>query len=301
MIAPPAMTNQELVVYFFGEKIEKIGPKKYKITNGGFSTCVQPTPRWDLNAGTVILNLDHYTLLKQAVLRVKGVPVFYLPVMYYPTKREDRATGFLHPDLRIVHAQRAVAFTTRSSGRSTAARTRRSPTTGFRRPDRARAPSIATTWAPAKGSFGRRTRNQKATQYENGGTLPDSRSYDIRAAATQTLPYRLRARANVSYFSSIQSSQLNNVNIYDLSRNSRSYGGNLVGNWGKYSMNSTFDHSEYFYNTTNSVLSGTWPRVSFSRNERPILNSPLYFSVSTEAREHPARHQERRRSRSTPA
>ena len=63
MIAPPAMTNQELVVYFFGEKIEKIGPKKYKITNGGFSTCVQPTPRWDLNAGTVILNLDHYTLL----------------------------------------------------------------------------------------------------------------------------------------------------------------------------------------------------------------------------------------------
>jgi len=96
-IVAPQMTNQELVVYFFGEKIEKIGPKKYKITNGGFSTCVQPTPRWDLNAGTVILNLDHYTLLKQAVLRVKGVPVFYLPIMYYPTKREDRATGFLLP------------------------------------------------------------------------------------------------------------------------------------------------------------------------------------------------------------
>ena len=91
------MAGQDTVVYFFGEKIEKIGPKKYKITNGGFSTCVQPTPRWDLNAGTVILNVDHYTLLKQAVLRVKGVPVFYLPILYYPTKREDRATGFLIP------------------------------------------------------------------------------------------------------------------------------------------------------------------------------------------------------------
>src|SRR6202007_2741052 len=25
------------------------------------------------------------------------VPMFYLPIMYYPTKREDRATGFLIP------------------------------------------------------------------------------------------------------------------------------------------------------------------------------------------------------------
>src|SRR4029077_3900955 len=96
-VAPPTMPGQETVVYFFGETIEKLGPKKYKITKGGFSTCVQPTPRWDLHAGTVILNVDHYTVLKQAVLSVKGVPMLYLPILYYPTKREDRATGFLLP------------------------------------------------------------------------------------------------------------------------------------------------------------------------------------------------------------
>src|SRR6185295_5287063 len=96
-VAPPPMPGQDTVVYFFGESIEKLGPRKYKIKNGGFSTCVQPTPRWDLNADTVILNVDHYTFLKQAVLRVKGVPMFYLPVLYYPTKKEDRATGILIP------------------------------------------------------------------------------------------------------------------------------------------------------------------------------------------------------------
>ena len=80
-----------------GDTVEKIGPKKYKITNGGFSTCMQPTPRWDLHAGTVLLNVDHYTLLTNAVLEVKGVPMLYLPILYYPTKREDRATGFLIP------------------------------------------------------------------------------------------------------------------------------------------------------------------------------------------------------------
>jgi len=58
--------SQETMVYFFGETVEKIGPKKYKITKGGFSACVQPTPRWDMSATTIILSLDHYTLLKNA-------------------------------------------------------------------------------------------------------------------------------------------------------------------------------------------------------------------------------------------
>ena len=30
-------------------------------------------------------------------MNVKGVPLFYLPILYYPTKKEDRATGFLLP------------------------------------------------------------------------------------------------------------------------------------------------------------------------------------------------------------
>jgi LPS-assembly protein len=94
---PPPLAGQDTIVYFFGETIEKVGPKKYKITNGGFSTCVQPTPRWEMSASTVTLNVDHYTLLKNAVMTVKGVPMLYLPVLYYPTKKEDRATGILLP------------------------------------------------------------------------------------------------------------------------------------------------------------------------------------------------------------
>ena len=97
----PGIASQALTadtdVYFFGETIEKTGPKKYKITNGGFTTCVQPTPRWELHSSTVVLNLDQYTVLRNAVFRVKGVPLLYTPFLYYPTKRDDRATGFLLP------------------------------------------------------------------------------------------------------------------------------------------------------------------------------------------------------------
>src|SRR6478735_3172912 len=96
-IVVPQMLGQDNDVYYFGETVVKLGPKKYKITNGGFSTCVQPTPRWDLSADTIILNIDHYTLLRQALLNVKGVPMLYLPWLYYPTTEDDRATGFLIP------------------------------------------------------------------------------------------------------------------------------------------------------------------------------------------------------------
>ena len=34
-------------VYFYGEMLEKTGEDRYKVTKGGFTTCVQPTPRWE--------------------------------------------------------------------------------------------------------------------------------------------------------------------------------------------------------------------------------------------------------------
>jgi LPS-assembly protein len=58
---------------------------------------VQPTPRWELVSGTTTLTVDKRALLKSTVLKVKDVPVFYLPYMYYPINRENRSTGFLMP------------------------------------------------------------------------------------------------------------------------------------------------------------------------------------------------------------
>ena len=84
-------------IYFWGETIEKIGPDKYRLHKGGFTTCVQPTPRWDIVSGSATINLGDYAILRNAVVRVKDVPVFYLPALYYPIQDDDRATGFLLP------------------------------------------------------------------------------------------------------------------------------------------------------------------------------------------------------------
>ena len=62
--------TQEPDVYFYGETIDKLGPRKYRITDGGFTTCVQPTPRWQLTTSSAVVNLDDYAILKNTVLKV---------------------------------------------------------------------------------------------------------------------------------------------------------------------------------------------------------------------------------------
>ncbi len=282
-MAPPPTVAQDNTIYFFGDVVEKLAPKKYKITKGGFSTCVQPTPRWDLHADTVILNLEHYTVLRNAILGVKGVPFFYLPILYYPTKK-DRATGLLIPaigtsTLRGQTLHNAFFWAIDRSQDATFYHD------WFSKTGQGAGSEYRYNYGPGEnGSIRAYYLDQKAVDYsaDGGSQLDASQSYEIRGSANQQLPGNLRARANVNYFSSIVSSQTFNTNIYDASRNERTFGGNLTGAWGSYTMNATVEHDEYFYDQNNSALSGSWPQVQFARNERPLFDSPAYFSIGTE-------------------
>ncbi len=94
--APPP-GPMEPDVQFYGDTLEKVSADTYVITNGGFTSCVQANPRWQMTSGSLRLRVDHYALLKNMMLKVKGVPALYLPYMYYPLSNDNRSTGFLMP------------------------------------------------------------------------------------------------------------------------------------------------------------------------------------------------------------
>ena len=291
-VAAPQPVGQDTDVYFFGEIIEKQGPRKYKITNGGFTTCVQPTPRWILTSKTVVLNIDHYTLLKSAVFSVKGVPMLYTPILYYPTKRDDRATGILLPTYgtstlrgQVVHnaffwaINRSQDATFQhdwyaSSGQGFGTEYRYNYGNG------------------SDGNFNFHWLDQKQLDYllasGAASSLPAERSYEIRGGANQGISSRYRARANVNYFSSVTSMQTLNTNIYDATRNTRSYGVNVIGFSNGLTVNGTIDHNEYFSPSgvpdtpLNSVLNGSLPRISVARTERPLGVGDFYYTVNGE-------------------
>ena len=286
-VAPPPVAGQDNDVYFFGETVEKIGPKKYKIINGGFSTCVQPTPRWDLTAGEVILNIDHYTILKEPTLNVKGVPLFYLPFpVYYPTKKEDRATGFILPtygitSLRGQQLHNAFFWAINRSQDATFEHQ------FFSKVGQEVAGEYRYNYGPLEyGSLNAQLLDQHEVDYlqPDGTTNPvaGSRSFTLFGGLNQSLPGHFRAQANVNYFSSIVSNLSYSTNPAVVSNNQRTFGGNIAGTIGTYAVNAQFNRSEFFYDTTNSGVNGYAPRIAVTRSERPLFDTPLYFSASGE-------------------
>jgi LPS-assembly protein len=280
--------TQEPDAYFWGEELQKLGPKKYKITRGGFTTCVQPTPRWAMGSRSITLNLDDYALLTNAVFKVKGVPLMYLPVFYYPIQEDDRATGFLIPTygnstLRGQTISNAFFWAIGRSHDATFFHDWYSKTgQGFGAEYRyVLGPG---SQGNARGNF----LNEHAATYQasNGTELPleARRSYQMVGSMTQTLPRRLRARANVDYFSSIQPQQRYQQNIFHATNSTRRIAGNVSGSWAEYVFSATGERSDIFTDIgTDTVTTyGALPRVSVSRGERPVAGLPIYVGASAE-------------------
>ena len=273
-------------VMFFGERIEKIGDDRYRITNGSFTTCVQPTPRWDVVTGSATIKLEDYAMLRNAVIRVKDVPVFYLPVMYYPIQSDDRATGFLLPTYG--------SSTVRGQSLSNAF---------FWAINRSQDLTLMHDWytstgqglgseyrymlAPGSEGYFRGYRlDQKATEITSDGTttpLPEETSYELRGALSQNLPGGFRARANVDYFTSLATKALYNTDVYYTSLSRRTISGSVTGTWGGVSLTGNYQRAEYFQSATQSTLNGYEPSFTALLSSQRLGSLPLYFSVNSES------------------
>ena len=278
--------GQEPDVYFYGEKVSKIGLEKYRLTKGGFTTCVQPTPRWRLTSGTVILNLDHYAVLTNALFKVKGMPVRTCRSCY-PINKEDRASGFLMP----LYGSSTIRGTTLSNAFYWAIN--RSQDATFLYDWFSKTGSGVGSeyrYVAAPGSDGQiRFYNLKEheAEYSNSDgsttTTPARESYSVTGNMSQKLTQKFRARGRVNYFSDISVQQTYNQNVFQSTNRQRVISGSVTGTVSSWNINGAFDHSEFFYGTTQSTLSGGTPRITFQRAEKPLFGTPLYLSVQGEA------------------
>lgn len=277
--------TQEPDLLFHGQMIERVGPRSYKITKGAFTSCLQPTPRWQLVATSFTLNLDSYALLLHAILKIKGVPVFYLPGMVYPIQEDGRATGMLMPTFGASQYQ--------GSSLSNAF---------FWAINRSQDATFYYDWFTQHGGDGRgaeyrynrgdgsqgnvrmyRLNEPEAEIASQGGTRTrDPRlSYEYRGNVRQGLPADWTMRGQIDYFTDIDVRQTYHANVFDASNSRRSVSGNVSGPIGEFELSGTYDYSERFFNT-DTALNGAGPRIGFGRGKTELFGAPLYFSFDTE-------------------
>jgi LPS-assembly protein len=73
------------------------GEDQYRVIRGTYSTCVDPSPAWRLDVGTLDVNEQTGVgTAKDARIYIGGVPIAWLPQFTFPLKNE-RKSGFLAP------------------------------------------------------------------------------------------------------------------------------------------------------------------------------------------------------------
>jgi LPS-assembly protein len=278
-----AFGGQDPDVYFYGAKLEKLGARKYRITRGGFTTCVQPTPRWEITSGSVVLNLDDYAIARNTLLKVKGVPLMFLPMVYYPIQKSERQTGFLLPTYGT--------STVRGQSISNAF---------FWAINRSQDATLFHDWFTRTGTgMGSEYRyiaglqsagnvrlyrfNQHETRYEqSGATLPAKTSYEFTGAVTQALGGSARARMRLDYFSDVFSQQIYHQNIYQASRRSRIVEAGASDVFGPLATTLLYQRNETFDSEERSVLYGSTPKLTAILAPQQLFGAPVYASLNSE-------------------
>ncbi|NLH48444.1 MAG: LPS-assembly protein LptD [Myxococcales bacterium] len=84
--------------YLHGRRIEKVGPDRYLIYEGNYTTCDcgPDEADWLVTADFIDVTFDGYAIVERGRVYLQGLPVAYLPYGIFPAKVR-RSTGFLWP------------------------------------------------------------------------------------------------------------------------------------------------------------------------------------------------------------
>ena len=268
--------TMEPEITFVAAKVEKIGAAKYRLTDGWFTTCLQTPPRWEIVGSQGTITLDEHVLLKNAVFRVKGIPVLYLPIIYYPITKDDRSTGFLLPTYsasNVIGQSVSNAF--------------------FWAIDRSQDATFFHDYMSRTGQrFGTEYRfrnsdrsagraeflilNEKTQLATDGSVMrPAQRSYTLNAESSQEINRRLRVFGRARYYSNLQTQQLYQQNLYDFSARDRWLTGTLQGNYNFGRVQALVEQRDIYRTATLTERQGRLPQFNLWLNRKTLGRSGI--------------------------
>jgi LPS-assembly protein len=257
----------------------RTAPDFFSLGKSTITACAQPVPRWQFSASRANIKRDDYIEMWNMVLSIKNVPVFYLPYLKYPMKKE-RATGFLSPQVGY-------------SGRKGVSLSEQFYWALARNMDA----SFSLDYYAAKGigggleyryKFAGGTGGQLNAYYfiyktptdPLAGLKPENAAL-VRWQHNQPLPGNISFVANVDYQSSfnfMREFDNNYMRALIYNRSSQVY---VTKNWttANFSLRlSRFETS--FAGFNQSIIRDSLPQISFSTFKKKIIG-PLYLSFTS--------------------
>jgi LPS-assembly protein len=260
---------------FEAKTLERERADLYTMTQARFTACVQPNPRWRFDLSRAKLKKGDYVEMWDAVLRVKSVPVFYLPYLRYPLR--DRATGFLLPQIgQSVDKGFLLSesfYWAMASNMDATIGLDYYPTTGT-------GAGLEYRYLFPGGTKGALNLYYFDYKKKADGTDPGSSSI-IRLDHTQALPLGFTLVANVDYqtsFSFLRDFDNNFQRALSFTRQTQVY---LSRSWRRFNLSARASRFEtYFSQLDDSNVSTSLPQITFNVFKTKLF-APLYFSLAT--------------------
>ena len=84
-------------IYFTADRVEKISLDTIIATNVQVTACDEDVPKWSFHASKARIKSGDRVYVTTPTMRVKNIPIFFLPFASVSIKPRDRASGFLTP------------------------------------------------------------------------------------------------------------------------------------------------------------------------------------------------------------
>ena len=86
-------------IYFTADRIEKVSLDTIIATNVTVTACDEDVPKWSFHANRARIKTGDRVRIYTAKLKIKKIPIIYMPYASVSIKPRDRASGFLTPTL----------------------------------------------------------------------------------------------------------------------------------------------------------------------------------------------------------
>src|SRR3954470_12530620 len=86
-------------IYFTADRVDKVSLDTIVASNVQVTACDEDVPKWSFHASKTRIKTGDRVYLSSPTVKLKNVPVFFLPYASVSIKPRDRASGFLTPTI----------------------------------------------------------------------------------------------------------------------------------------------------------------------------------------------------------
>ncbi|MBU2591335.1 MAG: LPS assembly protein LptD [Nitrospinota bacterium] len=268
------------IYHIDGEEIEKVTEDRFRLKNGGLTTCCSKNAPWRIDTSSTNMQVEGYAQLYNPRLKVRDVPIFYLPYLIVPVKTK-RQTGLLRPSFsgggEDGHILGNTLFWAISDSQDATIAWQKN----FLRGDR-----FDTEYRYILSRDGRGTLNWSYYEDTDPKTDAETTYWKALYRHDQNLPGNTKGVIHID-----QVSKTNLIDrkfeYYDLeakTRNNTDSYMSLSKNWGGVRNLYALARRQESINSGTEETIDEMPSFTFSNMEEQLYSSPLYFSLESSAK-----------------